>query len=129
MREGDRPRIRSHRDLTIWQRSMQLVNETYDLTESYPKREMYGLTAQMRRSAVSIPANIAEGQGRNGTRDFLRFLAMARGSLRELDTYCDVSEMRGYATERVLRRTRQLIAEVGKMHTALSAALRRKLPP
>ena len=106
---------------------MELVNETYDLTERFPKRENYGLTAQMRRAGVSIPGNIAEGQGRNTTKDFLRFLAIARGSLRELDTYCDISEMRKYASGVTLREMRRLLDEVGKLHTALCAALRRKL--
>ena len=106
---------------------MQLVNETYDLTEPFPKREQYGLTAQMRGSAVSIPGNIAEGQGRDSTKDFLRFLAIARGSLRELDTYCDISEMRKYATDVALQEMRRLIDEVGRMHTALCSALHRKL--
>jgi len=108
---------------------MQLVNETYDLTESFPKREQYGLIAQMRGSALSIPGNSAEGQGRDTTKEFLRFLAIARGSLRELDTYCDISEMRKYASSVALEEMRRLIEDIGKLHTALCAALRRKLGP
>ena len=106
---------------------MELVNELYDLTEPFPKREQYGLTAQMRRAAVSIPATIAEGVGRRTTRDLLRFLTIARGSLYEVDTHCDISEMRSYVSGPALERARLLIQEVGKMHSALSAALRRKL--
>ena len=120
------PRVRTHRDLIIWQKSMLLVNAIYDLTEPFPKREDYGLTAQMRRAAVSIPANIAEGQGRNTTRDFLRFLSIARGSFRERDTYCEVSRMRKYATDAGLQIIDALMDEVGRLHTALCAALRRR---
>jgi four helix bundle protein len=120
-------RIRSHRDLIIWQRSMELVNETYELTEAFPRREVYGLVAQMRSAAVSISANIAEGQGRSTTKDFLRFLAMSRGSLRELDTYCEVSLLRRYASEQSLQNEYRLLEAVGQLHTALCAALRRKL--
>jgi four helix bundle protein len=108
---------------------MELANEVYDLTEPFPKREQYGLTAQMRRAAVSIPANIAEGVGRHTTRDLLRFLAIARGSLYEVGTLCDFSNMRGYATEPALEKARLLMQEVGRMHTAFCAALRRRLSP
>lgn len=127
MSKGETARIRSHRDLIIWQRAMELVNAVYDLTEPFPKREQYGLTAQMRRAAMSIPANIAEGAGRSTTRDLLRFLAIARGSLYEVDTYCDVSEIRGYGPEPALEKARLLIQEIRRMHAALCASLRRRL--
>ena len=107
---------------------MELANAVYDLTEPFPDRERYGLVSQMRRAGLSIPANIAEGQGRNTTKDLLRFLAIAKGSLRELDTYSDFSEMRRYATGPELQEARRLIEEVGRMHHALCAALRRRLP-
>ena len=76
----------SYRDLRVWQQGMDLAEEVYLATAGFPKQEMYGLTSQLRRSAVSIPSNIAEGKGRNTDRDFLNFLFHARGSLMELET-------------------------------------------
>lgn len=83
--------IRSHRDLIVWQKSMDLVTTVYRLTENFPKSELYGLTSQIRRSAASIPANIAEGQGRRLSGEFLQFLGNARGSLLELDTHLEIA--------------------------------------
>jgi four helix bundle protein len=122
-------RIRSHRDLKIWQRAMDLVDVVYDLTEHFPKREEYGLSAQIRSAAVSVPGNIAEGQGRNTTREFLRFLSIARGSLRELDTYIEISARRDYAAGPELLAVQRMLEEIGRMNTALCAALRKRLGP
>ena len=77
---------RKHHDLKAWQEAMQLVKDVYAVTTSFPKEESYGLTSQIRRAAVSIPSNIAEGAARTGTKEFLRFLSVARGSLSELET-------------------------------------------
>jgi len=120
---------RSHRALIVWQRAMELVQETYRLTCAYPKAERYGLVGQLRESAVSIPANIAEGNARRTTRDYLRFLAMANGSLRELETYFEVSEIVGYASATELVKPRALADEVARMLTRLTQSLQRKLPP
>jgi four helix bundle protein len=76
----------SYRDLRVWQQAMDLAERVYLVTENFPRQEMYGLTAQLHRSAVSVPSNIAEGKGRNTDRDFLNFLFHARGSLMELET-------------------------------------------
>ncbi|HSE53126.1 MAG TPA: four helix bundle protein [Gemmatimonadales bacterium] len=119
--------IRSYQDLLVWKRAMQLLKETYVLTEQYPKRETYGITAQMRGAALSIPSNIAEGQGRPTTRDFLRFLGIASGSLRELQTYCHASVLLGFAKEAELGQIRQLADETGKLLGGLRDALQRKL--
>jgi len=108
---------------------MQLLKETYVLTEQYPKREIYGITAQMRAAALSIPSNIAEGQGRPTTRDFLRFLGIASGSLRELQTYCHASVLLGFAKDVELGEVRQLADETGKLLGGLRDALQRKLSP
>ncbi len=81
MSDVGRPEIRSHRDLIVWQKAMDLVSSVYRLTENFPRSEIYGLTSQIRRSACSIPANIAEGQGRRLGGEFVQFLANARGSL------------------------------------------------
>jgi four helix bundle protein len=122
-------RIRSYRDLLVWQRAMQLIRVTYRVSDEFPKREMYGLIAQMRRAVISIPANIAEGQERGTTKDFLRFLSIAAGSLRELQTYFDVSLLLEYATESKLRQSRELAHETGRMLNGLRDALRRKSGP
>ncbi|MHC4174600.1 MAG: four helix bundle protein [Planctomycetota bacterium] len=83
--------MKTYRDLLIWQKSMVLVTEIYKLSKSFPKYETYGLTSQMRRCAVSIPSNIAEGYGRNSTLDYIRFLRLAAGSLYELQTQIEIS--------------------------------------
>lgn len=81
----------SYRDLLVWQKAIHLVDEIYTITENFPAKENFGLISQIRRSAVSIPSNIAEGQGRNAQKDFLRFLNIAVGSLAELDTQIEIA--------------------------------------
>ena len=88
--------MRRHTELLAWQRAIQLVKEVYRLTSTFPDTERYGLTAQMRRSAVSAPSNIAEGAARNGKAEFLHFLGIARGSLSELDTQRVIARELGY---------------------------------
>ncbi|MEM0982552.1 MAG: four helix bundle protein [Planctomycetota bacterium] len=83
---GDRSQIRSFRDLRAWQLAFQLGLDVYRETESFPQDERFGLTAQIRRSAISVASNIAEGYGRGSTSDYVRFLRIARGSLHELET-------------------------------------------
>jgi four helix bundle protein len=78
--------IRSHKDLNVWQLSMELVTDIYRLTETFPKEEMYGLSNQMRRAAVSVPSNIAEGAARNSKKEYIQFLHIALGSGAELET-------------------------------------------
>ena len=78
--------VKDYSQLETWQKAMDLAESVYSATKSYPKDELYGLTSQTRRSAVSVPSNIAEGQGRGSGRDCVRFLAVARGSLCELET-------------------------------------------
>lgn len=89
-------KINSFRDLLVWQKAMVLVTEVYKVTQHYPPTEIYGLTSQIRRSAVSIPSNIAEGYGRDATGDYRRFLQIAIGSLFELQTQLEVSYNIGY---------------------------------
>ncbi|MEQ1800159.1 MAG: four helix bundle protein [Lacibacter sp.] len=83
--------INSYRDLIVWQKSMTLVTEIYAATKSFPSEELYGLTSQVRRSAISIPSNIAEGYGRNSTGDYKRFLHIAAGSIFELLTQIEIA--------------------------------------
>ena len=95
MQEGIRVkaegRRNSYRDLIVWQKSMNLAKETYQLTKSFPKEEIYGLTSQIRRCAISIPSNIAEGKGRGSDKEFVRFLQISLGSLYELNTQLELS--------------------------------------
>jgi four helix bundle protein len=84
-------RIRSHRDLHVWELGMQIVERVYELTQGFPADERFGLTSQLRRAAVSIPANISEGNARNSTREYLRFLSIGIGSLAEVETMLDIA--------------------------------------
>ena len=95
MVESQRTRIRSFRELKVWQRSMDLTVRTYEFTGRFPSEEKYGLVSQMRRAAASVPANIAEGQARRSTKEFLQMLGIARGSLAELETFVTLSERLG----------------------------------
>ena len=79
--------IRSYRDLKVWQLAMDLAEACYHLTRRFPTEEMYGMTSQIRRAAVSVPANIAEGHGRNSRGEYVQFLRVAQGSLKELETH------------------------------------------
>ena len=104
-----------HKDLIVWQKSMDLVVEIYVLTREFPKDETYGLVSQMRRSAVSIPSNIAEGSGRNSDKYFRQFLCIAYGSALELETQLILSEKFGYGQKINLDKTMTLLSEVLKM--------------
>jgi four helix bundle protein len=88
-----------YKDLIAWQKAMELVNAVYDATDAFPKRETYSLTDQIRRAAVSIPSNIAEGQAHYSNREFLHFLWHSRGSLAELETQLIIAQRRNYQSE------------------------------
>jgi len=90
---------RKHHDLLAWQEAIKLVKATYELTRSFPKEERFALTSQMRRAAVSIPSNIAEGAARNSAKEFAHFLTLARGSLSELETHVVISRALGYVRD------------------------------
>ena len=111
--------IKSHRDLIVWQKAMDFVVSVYRATETFPKSETYGLTSQIRRAATSIPANIAEGQGRRFTKEFLYFLANARGSLWELDTHLESAMRLGFLQPDLHARLRTQMDEVGRILSGL----------
>jgi four helix bundle protein len=115
--------IRSHRDLIAWQRAMDLVVAVYQATKSYPKDELYGLTNQTRRAAASVPANIAEGQGRRSKKEFCQFLSNARGSLLELDTHLELAVRLGYSKEERYRELYRQLHEVGRLVNGLLRSL------
>jgi len=91
--------MRSYRDLLAWQRAMDLVTMVYRVTRDWPKEELYGLTSQVRRAAVSVPANMAEGQGRTGSKELLHHLSIANGSLCEVQTLILIAQRLGYVDE------------------------------
>jgi len=101
---------------------MLLVKEIYTVSSTFPAQEMYGLTNQMRRAAVSIPANIAEGAARSGNKEYLHFLSIARGSLSELDTHIQIAVMLGYLTES--QNLQDLVNIVGKLLSGLTKKLK-----
>jgi four helix bundle protein len=88
--------IHDYRDLIVWQKAIDLVEDVYQVTARFPREELYGLTIQLRRAAVSIPSNVAEGHGRASTRDFLHFLSISHGSLKEVETQIIVAERLKY---------------------------------
>jgi four helix bundle protein len=111
--------IRSHRDLVVWQKAMDLVVAVYRATEAFPKAEAYGLTSQIRRAVTSIPANIAEGQGRRLAKEFVYFLANARGSLWELDTHLESATRLGFLNADTHNELQSRLDEVGRMLNGL----------
>lgn len=115
--------IKSHRDLIAWQKAMNLVAAVYEASKGFPKEELYGLTSQTRRAAVSIPANIAEGQGRRSKKEFCQFLGNARGSLLELDTHLELALRFGYIKSQQYVVIETQIHEVGRLINGLLRAL------
>ncbi len=115
----------NHKELIAWQKAVALAQEVHELTSAFPRHELFGLSAQMRRSSVSIPSNIAEGAARGSTRDFLRFLHMARGSYAELETQLLLALQSRYIVEGALIFNR--LEDVGKLLNALIMSLRRRL--
>jgi len=118
--------IKTYRDLLVWQKSMALVTEVYKTTRSFPKDEIYGLASQMRRCAVSVPSNIAEGYGRNSSSDYVRFLRMAMGSLYELQTQSDISLNLRYVTKDYHGELFESSREVERMLSSLIRKLENK---
>ncbi len=107
--------VRSYRDLEVWQAAMVVAEQCYRLTKSFPKEEMFGLTAQIRRAAISVPANIAEVYGRESRREYLQFLRFAQGSQKELETYLLLATRVGLASEEAIAPILSDCERVGKM--------------
>jgi four helix bundle protein len=112
------------RGLRVWRDAMALVRVCYELTQPFPKRELFGLTSQIRRAATSVPANIAEGNGRFHRGDYLRFISVAHGSLRELETHLLVARELELLNDADLRRALTLSAKTSHELVALARALR-----
>ena len=123
-----RVRVRTYRDLLVWQRAMDLVVVAYQLGRRLPKDELYGLISQIRRAATSVPANIAEGQGRRHTGEFLNFLGIANGSLMELETHIIASQRLGFVTDADVQEGLQVASHVGRMLAGLMRRLKERPP-
>jgi len=117
--------IRSYRDLRVWQEGMDLAAECYRLTADFPKSELFGMTGQIRRASTSIPANIAEGYGRQSTGAYVQFLRIAQGSLKELETYLLLAVRVGLVTEEAVVPLLARCESVGRMTVALTRSLER----
>jgi four helix bundle protein len=118
--------LNSYRDLLVWQKAMELVVGTYRFSSSFPREELYGLTSQLRRASVSVPSNIAEGYGRASRKEYIQFLYVAQGSLKETETQIILAEMLGYASRDATKSLLEKSAVVGKLLGGLIRALRRK---
>ena len=118
---------KNFRDLRVWQLGMQLTEEVYRLSLQFPKSEVYGLVSQIQRAAVSIPANIAEGHAMGSTRDFLRYLAIAQGSLAELETHLMLAERVKYVRSDRIKPILDRCAEEARMLRSLRKSVRARL--
>lgn len=116
--------VKSFRELITWQKAMDLVELIYNATKAFPKEEMFCLTNQIRRAAISVPSNIAEGQGRDSTKEFLHHLSIAYGSLCEVETQVTIAQRLGYLDQSQTEMLNALVAEVGRLINGLC----RKLP-
>lgn len=121
--------IASYRDLRVWQSAMDMAQSIYKITGQFPPSEIYGLSSQMRRAAISVPSNIAEGHARDSTKEYLRFISVAMGSLAELETQVMLSERLKYFDEEVFNKSLEQTSEVGRMLRGLQQALKAKLNP
>jgi len=120
---------KSYRDLEVWQRAMDMVVACYGLTKTFPPSELYGLTSQLQRAAVSVPANIAEGQARQHAKEFRQHLAIANGSLAELETHVLIAERLGYLRGAMVRDVLARTDQVGRMIPGLRKFLKSKRQP
>jgi len=116
-------KVKNYQELIVWQKAMDLVEEVYKSSKNFPREELYGLTSQLRRAAVSIPSNIAEGQGRTTTPDFLRHLSISYGSLRELETQVLIATRLGYLAKERRDDVINMAGEVGRLLNGLMSSL------
>ena len=119
--------VQHYRELKVWQMAMELAEQCYAVTKSFPKEELFAMTSQIRRAGSSIPANIAEGQGRHHTKEFLNHLSIARGSLMELETHLLLSNRVGLLNKPNLDKLLDLADQISRMLTGLRQALEAKL--
>jgi four helix bundle protein len=118
--------VKSYRDLLVWQRAMDLVEACYKIAAEFPNDEMYGLSSQLKRAVVSIPANIAEGHGRDGLGEYIHFLGVAQGSLRETETHLLIAGRLALASKEQLDEVQRLSDEVSRMLGSLMRSLKHR---
>src|SRR5271169_891932 len=124
--------VKKYQDLIAWQKGIALVAEVYRISSSFPREEIYGLTSQVRRAAVSVPSNIAEGQGRASSGEFIQFLCHARGSLYEVETQVMVANNLGYISAEQAEVLIQRIGELGRILNGLITSVqarKSRVPP
>ena len=120
-------KIKTYKDLIVWQRSIQLVTTVYSLTKTFPSDERFGLVSQLNRAVISIPSNIAEGWGRELSKNYLQFLRISRGSLMEVETMILISKKLGYINEENFKELNKEIEEVGKILQGLIKSVQQKI--
>ena len=116
--------LKSYRDLLVWQKAMDLTIEIYRFSSDFPKSEVYGLASQLRRAGVSVPSNIAEGYGRGSRKEYVQFLCISQGSLKELETQVILAQRLNYGSKAAVDGLLGLSEEVGRMLGALIRSLR-----
>ncbi len=121
--------VKDYRDLIVWQKAMELVETIYRTTTAFPREEIYGLTSQIRRAAISVPSNIAEGNGRNTTRDYVHVLGMAYGSIKEVETQVLISERLRYINSNRSDELVEMTGEIARLISGLMNSLNRKISP
>lgn len=119
--------MRPHRNLEAWKKAMDFVVDVYRATESFPIEEKFGLTSQIRRAAVSIPASIAEGAARQSLKEFVRFLSIAQGSASELETELVIGQRLGYINDNDVKEMSNALDAIGRLITGLSNHLKRRI--
>src|SRR6266404_1530372 len=117
--EGERKMLKSYRDLVVWQKAMDVTVETYRFSNDFPKSELYGLTSQLRRAGVSVPSNVAEGYGRGSRKEYVQFLCISQGSLKELETQVIIAQRLNYGSKTAGDDLLESSEEVGRMLGAL----------
>ncbi len=118
--------LKSYRDLMVWQKAMELTLEIYRFSSSFPRTVIYGLTSQLRRAGVSVPSNIAEGYGRGSRKEYVQFLCISQGSLKELETQLILAQRLNYGSKMASDSILELSDEVGRMLGSLIRSLKEK---
>ena len=121
------PKILDYKDLIVWQKSMNLAEQIYSLSTNFPKTEIYGMMSQIRRAAISIPSNIAEGNGRYSDKEFLRFLSIANGSLKEIETQLHLSIRLKFVSENDVQAIFKMCDDVARLLNGLRKKISERL--
>lgn len=119
--------MKTHKDLEVWKKSIQIVTKIYKETANFPKEEVYGITSQIRRSAISVPSNIAEGAGRKHTKEFTQFLHISMGSLAELETQLIIANNLDYLSNQVFKDLNTFLIEIRSQLSGLIKSLQKRI--